>query len=61
MSGPSGVCNAGMVVKDLGEVRLLSLDQLLELRNLADLLEREHLFLVVAVDGETCRIVASVF
>ena len=47
---PSSVCNACVVVEDFGEVGLLCGDQLLELDNLANLLECENFLLLVAVD-----------
>ena len=53
VGGPAGMRNAGVVVEDLGEVWLLLLDESLELGDLADLLECEYLFLLVAVDCET--------
>lgn len=61
VGGPSGVCNTGVVVEDLGEVGLLLLDELLELGDLAYLLVGKDLVLLVAIDGDTCRIVAAVF
>lgn len=60
MGGPSGVRNTGMVVKDLGEIWLLGLDELSELGDLADLFECEDLLLLVTVDSETGGVVASV-
>lgn len=61
VGGPSGVCNACVVVKDLGKVWLLLVNELLQLRNFADLFVCEHFILLVAVNGETCGVVASVF
>lgn len=61
VGGPSGVCNAGVRVEDLGEVWLLILDQGLQLGDLADLLEGEDLVLLVAVYSQTGRVVAAVF
>jgi hypothetical protein len=49
-----------MVVEDLGHVWLLGGDQLLELGDLANLLEGEDLILLVAIDRETGGVVASV-
>lgn len=60
VSGPSGVCNSGVVVEDLGEVWLLGSDQLLQFGDFAHLLERKHLATLVAIDGETGGVVASV-
>lgn len=61
VGGPSGVCDTGVVVKDLGEVGLLLSNQLLQLGDLADLLVRKDLVLLVAIDGNTCGVVAAVF
>lgn len=60
VSGPSGVCNSGVVVKDLGEVWLLGSDQLLQFGDFAHLFERKHLATLVAIDGKTGGVVASV-
>lgn len=51
VGSPSRVGNAGMRVEDLGEIWLLLLDELLELGDLADLLEGENCVLLVTVDG----------
>jgi hypothetical protein len=61
MSSPSGVCNASVRVEDLGEVWLLLRDELLELDDLADLLEGEDLILLVSIYGETGGVVSTVF
>jgi hypothetical protein len=61
VGGPSGVCNARVGVEDLGQVGLLVVDELLERGDLADLLEGEDLVLLVAVDCQTRRVVATVF
>ena len=50
VSGPSGVCNTGMGVEDLGEVWLGLCNQLLELCDLSNLLESVDLVLLVAID-----------
>lgn len=60
MGGPSGVCNAGVRVEDLGLVEVALLDELLEGGDLADLLDGEDLVLLVTVDGETGRVVTTV-
>jgi hypothetical protein len=54
------VCNAGVRVEDLGLVEVALLDELLERGDLADLLDREDLVLLVAVDGKAGRVVATV-
>ena len=51
VSGPSGVCNTSVVVKDLVQVWLLGSNQLLQLSDLAHLFERKHLAALVAVNG----------
>jgi hypothetical protein len=61
VSGPSGVCNTGVVVKDLGEIGLLLLNELLQLGDLANLLVGEDLVLLVAIDGNTRGVVTAVF
>lgn len=53
VSGPSGVCNAGMCVKDLGHVWRLCCDELLELCDLAHLLECKDLISLVTIDCQT--------
>lgn len=60
VGGPSSVSNAGVRVKDLCLVELGLLHELLEGGDLADLLDREHLVLLVTVNGETCRVVTAV-
>ena len=60
MGSPSCVCNAGVRVEDLGLVEVALLDELLERGDLADLLDREDLVLLVAVDGKAGRVVATV-
>jgi hypothetical protein len=50
-----------VVVKDLGHVGLLLLDEGLQLGDLADLFEGEDLVLLVAIDGNTGGVVAAVF
>jgi hypothetical protein len=61
VSRPTSVCNASMGVEGLGHVDARFGNELLELCNLAHLLERKHLILLVTIDCETGRVVASVF
>lgn len=61
VGGPSGVCNTGMRVKDLGHVDARVVNQLSELGNLAHLFECEDFISLVTVDSKTGRIVTSVF
>ena len=60
MGGPSRVRNAGVRVEDLGEIGLLLIDQALELGDLAHLLEGQNAVLLVAIDSQTGRVVATV-
>jgi hypothetical protein len=60
VGGPAGVGDTGVGVEDLGEVGLGLLDELLELGDLANLLEGEDLVLLVAVDSQAGGIVATV-
>lgn len=60
VGGPASVCNTGVRVKDLCEIWLLVLDELLELCDLAHLLVCEDLVLLVTVDGETGGVVTAV-
>lgn len=61
MGCPSGMCDACVGIKDLCEVWLLLCDELLELDNLANLLEGKHFVFLVAIYGEAGRVVAAVF
>jgi hypothetical protein len=60
VGGPSGVGNAGVWIKHLGEIEVLLIDELLQRSDLADLLDSEDLILLVAVDSQTGRVVAAV-
>ena len=60
VSCPPGVGNTGVRVEDLGQVGLLLLNELLQLGDLANLLECKDLILLVTVDGETGRVVSAV-
>ena len=51
MGSPSGVSDTSMVIEDLGEVWLLLFNERLQLGDLADLFEGEHLILLVTVNG----------
>ena len=61
MRGPAGMRNSNVGVEDLGKIRLPLFDQLLELCNLADFLESEDFILLVSIDGQTGRVIATVF
>lgn len=54
------MCNTGVRVEDLVQVVVLLVDQLLQGSDLADLLDGEHLVLLVAIDGKTGRVVPTV-
>jgi len=60
VGGPSSVGDTGMRIEDLGHVGLLLFDQSLEHGDLADLLEGHDGVLLVAIDGETGRIISTV-
>jgi hypothetical protein len=53
VGGPASVSNAGMRVKDLGQVDARLVNELSELDHLAHLLESKHFILLIAVDGQT--------
>ena len=61
MGSPAGVCDTSVRIEDLGQIRLGLLNQLLQLDHLADLLVSKHLVLLISVDGETGRVIATVF
>lgn len=60
MGGPASVSDAAVGIEGLFKVEVLAVDKLLQLRNLAHLLEGKHLVLLVAIDGKTGRVVAAV-
>lgn len=60
VSGPTGVCNAGVGVENLGHIEVGLINKLPQLGNLANLLEGKDLILLVAIDGKAGRIVATV-
>lgn len=60
MGGPSGVGDASMRVKHLVEVGLGLIDELSQLGHLAHLLEGKDLILLVAIDGQTGRVIAAI-
>lgn len=51
VSCPSCVRDACMRIENLGEIRLLVLDQLLQFGNLSDFLEGENLVLFIAINS----------
>jgi len=53
VGGPTSVGNTGVCVKDLCKIGLLLLDELLQLGDLANLLESEHFVSLVSVDCQT--------
>jgi hypothetical protein len=61
VGGPSSVSNAGVRVEGLCEVDTRAVNELLELGHFANLLEGKDLILLVTIDGQTSRVVATVF
>lgn len=61
MGGPASVCDTAMGIENLGFVDTRGLDELLELSDLADLLESKNLLFLVTVYGETGGVVAAIF
>ena len=60
VGGPAGVSNAAVRVEDLGQIELVLVNKLLQLSDLANLLEGKHLLLLVSIDCETRRVVPAV-
>lgn len=60
VGSPTGVGNTGVGVEDLLEVDVRLVDELPQLGDLANLLEGLDLVLLVAIDGQTGGIIASV-
>ena len=56
MSSPTRVSDTSMRAEGLGHIGLLLGNKLLELDDLSNFLERKDLIPLVAVDGQTCRI-----
>jgi hypothetical protein len=54
------VGNAAVRIEGLGQVELRLIYELLELCDLANLLEGINLLLLVAIDGETGRVVTAI-
>lgn len=53
MGGPASVGNTAVCVKDLCEVGLLLVDELLQFGHLADLLVGKHFISLVSIDCQT--------
>ena len=60
VGGPAGVSNACVRVEDLVHVHARLRDELLQSGDLAHLLDGEDLILLVAVNGESSRVVSTV-
>ena len=58
--GCDKLTNAGMAVKNFLEINVGSIDQFLELGNLANLLEGNNFIFLVSIDAKTCRVVTTV-
>jgi len=50
VSGPSGVCNTGVRIEDLGLVDARAVDEFSELGDLAHLFESKNLISLVTID-----------
>ena len=60
VSGPPSVCNASVRIKDLLHVDIALIDELSEFGDLANLLEGKYFILLVAIDCQSCRVIAAV-
>lgn len=61
VSSPTSVCNPGVRVENFGHVWLGFGNELLELGNLANLLESHNHVLLVSIHAEPCGVISSVF
>lgn len=61
MSSPTGVGNTSMRLKRRSHIRLRARNELLQLHNLADFFEGTDFVLLVAINSQSCRVIASVF
>lgn len=60
VGSPASVSDAAVGIENLFKIEVLAVDKLLQLGNLAHLLEGKHLVLLVAIDGKTSRVVTTV-
>ena len=58
---PAGVGDTSVRIENLCQIGLASVDGLLQLGDLSDALESDDLVLLVSIDGQTSRVVATVF
>ena len=61
VSSPTGVSNARVGLEGFGQVWFAFRNELLQFRNLSHLLVSGNFFLLVAIDGQTRRVVTPVF
>ena len=61
VSSPTGVRDTSMRLEGLGHVICALIDEFLQLGHLADFLECADFIFLVAIDGQTSRVVATVF
>jgi len=59
--GPAGVGNAAVRIEHPLHINLRLVDKLPQLGDLADLLERHDLILLVAIDSETGGVIPAIF
>ena len=61
MSGPTSVRDTSMRLEGFGQVGLALINEFPKLSNLSHFLESTNFILLIAIYGETRRVVASVF
>lgn len=61
MRCPSGMCNTGVRVEGLGQIRFRLGNEFLQLSHLANLFKRKNLILGVAINREPCRVISTYF
>lgn len=61
MGSPAGVRDSGVRLEALGHVVFALLDEFLQFGYLANFLEGQDFILLVAIDGHTSGIIATVF
>ena len=61
VGGPASVGNASMGVEGLSQIRLGLFNELLKLSYLSHLLKCEDLILLIAINSQTRRVIATVF
>jgi hypothetical protein len=61
MRCPSGVCNPGVRIEDLGQIQVRLRNEVLQLRHLPNLFKRKNLILGVAINREPRRVISTCF